>query len=435
MTGRRQKYSAVARRTRVFTPTLALLAVLFAIGAPTWIAAGFVAGQTLPSRATFTGQLRADQTPFAISLPAGVPIGEILVERGDSVVAGQTVATIDEQAVRDAKERLENETAALVLERRCILDPEAFDGVPISPLDALGELDQLIGIALRSCKMSEKNGSSERAELARARASVLEKRELLLRRQRELVVARGLSLASEPDSQLLSDAISLELQITETHLTENSQQMRAFELERSSESAKLARLRFLSRQISENDQLLRRFDAALQSPRLQSPTGGLVQRVRALQRGSEVPVDTDIVEVTADESRGFNVIFNAINDPLSPFEFGQAVKIKPIGGLRDMAHELEGQLSGILAGESGSAENLVTLQVTLSDQSQTLLRSDAIDMTMIGPESASIVKVSLASQPIRNATRATLNRNCSALRLEFCSERAVERSAEIGGTN
>lgn len=432
MSATRQIYRPVVLRSRLLRPLFSLAIALAVIAVPTWIAAQFIGAQTVQPQARFVGELRADQEPFTVSLPAGIPIDEILVDRGDEVKAGQTIATLDKNAVRAAKERLENETAALVVERRCLLDPDIFDGMDGVSLDALDEMDQLIGIALRSCRLFDAEDAGGMAKLAEDRALLIAKRHRLLRKQREVVVSNELMQEGSKDLGALETALNLELQITETLLEENAQLAKVTELQLASEAAKLDRLRALSLSIAENDDLLSRLDAVLETPRLYAPRDGRVQRVRALQRGRSVPVDTTLVDISPSDGTAYQVRFQTAHNPLAPFDVGQVVTMRPLGVLESLDQNLSGRISHVGTAAPGADVQQLSIHVALSEGSQALLQSETSRISLIGPETASIVEVGLPVQAVGTALRAAFVKNCNLTGVRMCVDQTGAAPNQLG---
>lgn len=412
MKGNRRHFQAVPRRARLLSPVLVLVAAFLAVIVPTWIAAGFVGGQYLEPKGVHIGQLRANRNPIAITLPAGIALDEILVNRGDLVKAGQTVATIDQDAVRAAVNRLENETAALVLERRCLLDPSVFEGMEPVAFDALDEMEQLIGIALRSCRDLEADGQYERALIVEDRLALMEKREELLKKQSELIVVAGLGEAPPNDNAVLVAALQIQLEINDIRLDENFLRSEIEYITRSIEAARLTRLRQLSNIIAENTDLLGRLNAALRTPRLQSPRNGQVQRVRAMRRGDSVMSSTDIIEISDEEQQNFEVTFNVSYDNSDTFEIGQMLNVQPVGGAGVFPDPLRAEVIRITADPELASKRELTVALGLSRQSEQVIMDENSHVALIGPETAAVVTVELPRQKIEHSLARVLQDNC-----------------------
>ena len=78
---------------------------------------------TIPQTERFVGTLQPSQTPTRLQLPAGVPLKALLVKSGESVRAGQTVAILDEAAMRAQLSHINRSIVVANVLRACLLRP------------------------------------------------------------------------------------------------------------------------------------------------------------------------------------------------------------------------------------------------------------------------------------------------------------------------
>ena len=413
-------FIAVPRRPHFALPLLCLFFTIGIAAVPSWIAASFLGAQMLEHRESFVGELRADQSPIAVNLASGVSLGEIVVEQGQAVEAGQTVATIDQQAVRAAKVHTENQIAMKILERRCLLEPDFFLNMDQPSIEGEGELGQLLGVALKSCEVLSEEGRLSVEEQRVERTNLLQRRQDLLERQRDLLGSRGRT-ESELSAAFVASLLKSEIDLNQIDLDVNDHQTRILEIGEQREIARLNRLNQLNEDIRENQKLLQRLEDALDAPRLSAPSDGVIQRVRPLQPGATLTQETDIIEITNQSNSMYQVVFKIPLSRSEAFWPGQVLVVSSLGLGKTYSVLLEGIVLSIEASQDVTDVEQVVVKVGLTEESQTRIQDRSSNLALIGPETALLVDVSLPDEPTIDAIASTTERNCLILLTRSCN--------------
>lgn len=426
MARRPRIYRAGRRRVPYVTAFVRLLVCFAVISIPTLLLAVAIGKTTFKPNGQFVGELTTDQDPIIVNLPADVTISEVLVARGQTVRAGETLATFDKSALAAARTRLENETAALILERRCLLDPLLFGELGKSFLDSADELDQLLAIALESCQLSLAAYSDMHLEIYEDRASIAQSRAEILRQQQNLLSQIDVSEDVSQRPEVLFAALQLQLQINATDMQDNDARIQMQVVTELRHKTRLARLHELSRQVAQNNALLERIDAALQQPRVIAPIAGKVQRVRAIQRGTILPESVELLQITPTDHAEFVVRFPLPHDELDAVRVGDSLVVRPLGISLETPLVLSGHVTAFQADRGSTIEQSVFVSVTLDAQSTARLRDPNTRLAMHGTGTASIVEVTQNKRQMAHEIETVILRNCGVLLQSQCALRTPE---------
>lgn len=401
-----------------------LIFSLLTLALPSILITQFVSAQNFVPSASYIGSLATSRDPIMVNLPADLPIAEVLVARGQDIRQGETVATFDTAALTGERNRIENATAALVLERRCLLDSSLSDDLELTIASAETALEQRLFIALESCRSFLEEENSIQKHLQES-TSLAAERHLLLLEQRARLGRFALDAAPSERHEILLAALKVDLQILgireQRHTVENRHQMHA----REGHMEKISRLRTLTDQIDKNVEFLDRVDAALEFPRVVSPVAGRVQRVRAIQRGAVLPKSTELLQVAPNDTRTYNVSFSVSFDTLGRIRVGQALDIRALGDTHAIHLPLSGQVAALTRNENDSNSQMVMVSVKLDAESVARLSRPDVRLALHGTETASIVTLKLQTTSVWQALARILERNCLNSILFFCSQKVT----------
>lgn len=146
----------------------------------------------------FVGTLQPNQTPKKLQLPAGVPLKALLVKPGELVRAGQTVAVLDEAAMRAQLSHINRSIVVANVLRACLLRSDETRNVAtvscdenkaVIPIHTNGdqELDLLVRAAKADSVAGQREDLTKFLRLERA-LNVLQARLALLNQKLAMVL-------------------------------------------------------------------------------------------------------------------------------------------------------------------------------------------------------------------------------------------------------
>ncbi len=340
---------------------------------------------TLPSHRQFSGELRPDRDPVALQLPAGAYLSRILVERGEMIRAGQTLATLDVAAMEARLAELERSIAADRLLRACLLGEETR----IAPRPARdSELQALLRSAQVDCEARQEARAASEARIAAGRLILTERRDLL---EDYLTVSALGAADAPPDPKAVRRLLALAIS---RNLTDQS----IAELNGRADSDRIAarrntleEVRGLSGRIAAALRQRAVLTRLLEAPRLLAPESGRINRVRPVQAGLSLDDPVDILEIVPGDSRAFIARFPAPDGMAGALPVGTPVRIRLMGAW-DSAPPFTGRIDGI----SGDRGRGAMVEVRLSDDSIRHLSDPEDGIALRGAGTASAIQVRMA---------------------------------------
>ena len=413
-------YKVRRRSVVILWPLFYLSLCVGLIAFPSFILAALIGDMKIVPSERYLGELTTDQDPIVVNLPANTMISEVLVARGQDVRAGETVATFDKSALKATRERLENETAALVLERRCLLDPSLFEAFEETAFDTSNELDQLLSIGLQSCRLHVSSFGPQRVDLHKERVALVENRAEILKRQQSLLGQIHQQEVPQMHQQILFAALQLQQHINQADADDNAVRTELHALTVAESEARLQRLNTLSDEIASNNMTLERVEVALDSPRLLSPVTGKVQRVRAIQRGTILTDSVELLQITPTENAAYVVKFPVDFDAAHQIVMGERILIRPLGVRHADSLNLLGRVSGFSTTIVNLREQVTLVNLTLDDESVARLQDPDIRLSLHGTSTASVVEIKRAERAIADEIEQTWDQNCQNFAQALC---------------
>ena len=341
---------------------------------------------TAPSHDSFVGQLSPDADPIVVTLPKGAILREIHTPRNSEVRQGQTVATLDTDAM---KRRLESLTAELLHDdmlRECLLLEEIPDMAHFSELSELA-LDHA-RLARQDCEafLGEKQAISDR-----------QKNDLALKSDERGLIDRYIAILTTrlksdlpPQEREADSRQALALALLRNKLQREIANS-GFDADKQGaewQKRRLDRIRLLGNAIRAKTELRSHILRLLDRPRLQAPENGFVVQVRSVPRDQAMHEDVDLVVMRPEDGIGYSASFEVPHSKLDHVGVGQAVKMTMLGMLDDGL-----VLTGTIRALNTTGRPSVRAEVQLDADSITLLDNPDIGIALRGLGTASVVRV------------------------------------------
>ncbi len=271
-----------------------------------------------PAHPSFPGVLRPVRQVSEVYLPPGAMLDTLLVEPGQTVSVGETVALLDTRLMEAALADIERDIEATNWLRDCLFQNAAPPDSPASAPSGDEELQRLLSRANEECRAVY---APHLLELRRIEAG-------LLRLDTELALLSRQSVRRTTAVDLAEDtAFRLALRRTQT------QQMKTrLEIALSARQSALAEDRLAQTQELETevrvlhqnrDRVLRH----IETPRLTAAVSGRVIRVRPPASGSALPQPVSVLRIQRADNPAFESWFDAPSYLAETMRVGDPVAI------------------------------------------------------------------------------------------------------------
>ncbi|KCV82257.1 response regulator containing a CheY-like receiver domain and an HTH DNA-binding domain [Actibacterium atlanticum] len=347
----------------------------------------------VPRTDLFAGTLRPERERAVVHLPAEVPLLSVLVEPGEEVRKGQTVALLDQAAIESRLLQIDRQIKSNAIFRECLLAPSGFAFDPGVDQGFDSETQLLIREGIDTCQSTLEryetrvNRMDDVRDLLRKRLSLLEKNLTLVLQQED---------AAEPQAHQ-----ALEIALQKNRLHERLAQLDAEQLDaretydedRRTQQTSAAEL---VAQLRHQRAVLTRFKEA---PRLTAPQKGTVARVRPLLAGNAYSESEDLIELHDERQSSFEAEFVVTLQQAHAMSEGMRVSLNLLG-YREDGPILRGTVAAMQTDPDGKQ---VLAQVALDAESLERLADPAGGIALKGRSTASAISVSLADQSLAEA--------------------------------
>lgn len=369
-------------------------AVLIAFG---WGAYAALVDQAIPSYRSYTGELRPSREPSTLSLPVGVFVDEMLIERNDVVRKGQTLITLDYEAMSNRLRILEEDMAQDRLLQHCLVYDDYHLKRPVIPDIPTIEIKDQAPDPSQETRLS--------MTLALCDSHYTKVTSIQEKLQEHLAVLEEEKLLIEQFIRLLTNSMSQE--ITPEEEEKNTRQALAFALARNQLDAQKTALKHKARadladlqsqrlslaekigdRLRVGESLRDQLKKNLERPRLQAPETGVVVRARTLPKGMEVTETTEVVEIRPEETQGYSAYFTIPPEHVEGLVTGAEVRLK-IHGMPGQRGFLNGTISAMVLDVAGRPQ----ATVVLSPESAEKLDDPRTGIALRGPGTASVIYV------------------------------------------
>lgn len=345
------------------------------------------------SHHNFVGHLSPDADPIVVSLPHGAILKELHTTRNAKIRQGQTVATLDIDAMEQRIEMLGAELLHDDLLRECLLIEEPPDAAYF--VDLPEQAREHARLARQDCRgfLAEKARIMER--LAQKQNLMREEQSLVTRYQGLLSYGLNGSLPPQQREQDARQALALALLRNKLE-----QQLAEAQFDADKEGAewqqrRLKQVRALMKAIRLKTELRRHMRALLERPRLHAPENGFVVQVRSIPRDTAMKEDIDLIVLRPEDGVGYRASFEVPHHQLDSVSTGDKVQMTMLGMINGGP-----LLTGSVSGLRSTGHTLVRAEVTLDQESVTKLDDPQIGVALRGLGTASIIRVQKADQPV-----------------------------------
>lgn len=384
-------YKAVPRRKPGLRPLLWLVIgfSLLALLGSVWILL-LLTGR-VASHHSFVGQLSPDADMVTVSLPQGAILKEVHIPRNAQVQKGQTVATLDIEAMKRHLEKISAELLHDDMLRECLLLEDLPDTAFF--LDLPEHAQDQARLARQDCQGFLAEKAHIQKQLAEKQALMREEQSLVTHYQGRL--SRGLQGALRPEQREADARQALALALLRNKLEQQSA-LAQFDANKDGaewQKRRLERVRLLMQSIRFKTELRHHMQSLLEQPRLHAPENGFVMQVRNVPRDSPMKEDVDLVVLRPEEGVGYRASFEVPHYRLDAVAMGDVVQMTMLGMI-DGGPILTGTISGLRS----TGQTMVRADVTLDQSSVARLDDPQVGIALRGLGTASIIRVQKADQ-------------------------------------
>lgn len=375
----------------------------------------FLAGIiSVPQTQSFMGTLTPNRTPTELRLPAGLPLKSILVEAGETVRAGQTVAILDQAAMRARLHHIERSIAVATHLRECLLvspgqnDESAGEDERRTPdYPDLQSNDAELAVLLRAadaeCKTNRQADANKQVRLERGLYLLQERLILVNQKLAMLLGAKGTQPTKGVNPVVRAHAsVSVALERNEMAqkiqaLTDELDRMRVTQ-----DQARLARVARLSEDVAQKLAQQAVLVAYLEHPRLTVPESGRISRVRPVPAGSEFDRDEVLMEVHSLEAAQYVADLRVPVAQVSALPLGTDV-IVSLAGFTESGPRLHGRIERWVEGDSETGTHYAQARIALAQDSQDMLADPRNGIALRGATTASAIRAVLEDRTLKEA--------------------------------
>jgi multidrug efflux pump subunit AcrA (membrane-fusion protein) len=366
----------------------------------------------VPQTQSFAGTLRPNQSPMKLQLPAGVPLKALLVKSGETVRAGQTVAVLDQAAMRAKLSHIERSIVVANVLRTCLLEVSNKAGdtktenirhvtgdTGLRSKD--GELRVLIQAARADCSTLKREEKQKKVRLERG-LEVLQERLGFLNKKLAMVLGVHVKDTKKDVHPVLRAHASVSVALERNDLVQRLQTL-SNELDAlrvSQDKQRLVRVKNLSEDVATKLSQQAVLQTYLENPRLTVPENGMVSRVRPVPAGTDFDRDETILEVHGAEAAQYVADLRVPLDQISILPVGTEVKVI-LAGFTDRGPELQGVIERWAEGDSETGAHYAIARIRLKDESQILLSDPRNGIALRGTSTASVIRASLRDKTFK----------------------------------
>lgn len=327
--------STYVRTPRARVPWRSLLwicVVFFGVGCLGFWMLGRLQNAPMPRSANLTGSLSRIAAPVPVIAPKHTLISQLLVAEGDIVRAGQTLAVVDADQLNLIRDRLAQKRLVGQLRRECFLG-WAAEGKRPANLPELADVDLLAELRLAQAECLNRAISlQQNISTAEQHVDLLQDRKRILSQYQTLMIGAPRQQTNTQNAlrilriMLAKSGLEEQLQDAETALSTMKSEMRATLLELANQ---------------ENDQIQRlaaelaQLELLIKTPRLQSPLGGTVHRLREPPTGAGLLSAETLFEILPRENQGFQVSVDIPSTLVDAVSIGDMIDFTIAGFGRD----------------------------------------------------------------------------------------------------
>lgn len=345
---------------------------------------------------SYPGTLQSRVRETELTLLKGLPLKNLLVQEGESVSAGQTLAILDEERMGIMLDELQNNILADNILRRCLqfLDtpsPEALEN---------GEFDA--GTLLKLARANDECQSVHARHDVQIRRILLAESRLEQEHSRKI---RNLKLAvqSVSDTEIQTRiAVQIAFEQSDKGLKSGQLELELAALRADQKQEVVEILKGLERSVASARLRKAALEHALSSPRLFAPRDGKVTDLRDVQFGREYMQEILLLKIGAADTFEYIPSFSIPRPEATLLQVGDQVSISTLGNKID-ALLLNGVISKIEdTADIGNGKPLVRIDVQLDAHSLTLINDPSKPKHILGKNTRSEFHFTLPKTNLAN---------------------------------
>lgn len=333
----------------------------------------FVLRLDISNTRSFPGTLKVRQSSQPLVLPAGVPMGNIVVAEQRAVRAGQTIAAFDRADLSRHLQRAKRAVLVAQTQREWLLDRGAAPPDPTLGTVIDAESASQTKAALQECNAALDDAQARITRIEQS-MTLLSHRLKLIDRKTEL----GFQAAAPGKPGLKDARAALDAALDRNKV---AQQLQALAAQRdlARQDARRSvniKVQDLTDAIQDARDLAALLEKFIARPRLTAPQDGTLGRIRPLQAGQVFDTPTQFADLALADNEHVDISFQAKGSQTILFEQGEDVLVE-IPGAPD-GNTVSATISDIRQGgeENGERRILVIATVNLEDRNVDLLPAD-----------------------------------------------------------
>lgn len=332
---------------------------------------------------SYSGVLQSKVQEVDLVLPKGLPLKEVLVQNGERVSAGQTLAVLDEDRLRILLAELEQNVWADNTLRKCLQTGD------VPSQDTLEEGDVGADTRLKLDRVTKECQSIRERHEVQIRRILQAKRYLKEEHKRQI---RRLKLAAQgvEDSAIQTRiAVQIAVELGSNTLKEGQMDLELSALRADHKKELVATLRALEQSVTKGRLRKAELEQALSSPRLYAPRSGGVSDRRDVQLGREYLQEILLLKISAAGTFEYISSFTIPRADATTLHIGDPVSVSVLGNQMD-ALQLKGAISDMEdTVDVGNGLSLVRIDVRLDEPSLALINSRSSTKQFYGRNSRS----------------------------------------------
>lgn len=355
-----------------------------------------------PSQRRFDGWLQPGARHVEIRVPAGLPLEAVLVEEGQHVTQGQTVALLDKAEIGASLQNLKRQRLVNSSLRTCLLNKSATVSEPTEASELDEETRLQLGHATRSCRLVHNDHALRQRRLIEA----LKRLKAASRRLDLRASLASSQQGSSAEHRLKSVTIAMEQEQLNRKISELELQLSALITDQSTEILKeVSQLQNLATDLNREIANLEEYHTA---PRIYAGQAGEITRLRGLQPGERFLQDAVLATLRVASEYRFRAYFNVPDEVLPTLNEGDLIELR-LSNASAGDQTLTGTIAKITPfARPASASGRHHIQVALSQQSEQNLFEQQDRLGLAGSMTNAHLTVSVAERPLGVALLRTL---------------------------
>lgn len=348
----------------------------------------------VPSQRQFDGWLQPGARIVDIRVPAGLPLEAVLVEEGQVVSQGQTIALLDKTVIGNNLQDRKRQLSVNLSLRKCLLNKPAAPTVQTETSERDEETRLQLDQAANACRLTHNDHSLRQKRLIKA----LKRLKTASRRLELRASLVSSQEASTAEQRLKSVSIALEQEQLHHKISELELQLSALITDQKTEILNEVRqLQSRAADLSREIVVLEEYHA---SPRIHAGQAGEITRIRVVPQGEILLQGAVLATLRSASEHKFRAYFNVPDEVLPTLSEGDPIELS-LSNFNVRQRALTGTITKIspFAGPPSSSDRH-HIQVALSQHSEANLYEQQDQLGLAGSMSNAHLTVSVSERPL-----------------------------------